>query len=138
MTNKNTPFQPYLFLVFNLTLFLVVFQPNVALANNIPISMQQVDSFLRQYRASLLTHYRCEHSANREVCKVVCSAEGGILVDSANVSQAYFAERVSNVNGRVANYILVVDANDRSEDKNVWAILENNASCMFEGLRPGN
>ena len=106
------------------------------LAQDIPITEKQVKSFLEKNRSNLLIKYQCLEKQALSNCKVVCSSGGNKLIEVSHVKNAYYAERLKRLDKSLGGFFLIVDADDSQKGRDLWATLQTESSCYFEGLTP--
>ncbi len=117
---------------------IVVFAGSPAAANvtNLSPTKKLVDSFMKANRSTPLTKYTCQVNSSLNACRVYCSSGGSKFLNVSKVHVAYYAERLKRLDGYVAGFTLVVDVEDSANQKDIWATLQSESSCRFEGMEP--
>lgn len=103
------------------------------------VTAESVEQFLRKNKSFLLLEYSCPNAKNAKAltatkCRVVCSSGGSKFLEAESVNRAYYAERVRKLDGAVAGFYLIIDSSLEQQD--VWATLQSESSCYFQGMSP--
>lgn len=100
------------------------------------VTKLQVDKFMQTNRSNLLLTYHCANKADTSSCAVYCSSGGAKFIEAKNVQRAYYAERLKKLDGALAGFFLVIDVEGNKDKQDLWATLQTESSCYFEGMTP--
>ncbi len=98
------------------------------------ISKKQVSAYLQRNKGDII-QYNCD-SSNNDHCTIVCSSGGNDYIKANKVKSAFYGERRSSLNGSVIGYYLAVDVEEENDNRNIWATLQVESSCLFSGMAP--